>query len=364
MKSINARLITGLAVFIVICLGLAFDTGLGTFCSFGLNALATVCPLGAFQAFLAGKSISISALIGLGIVVVLVVLFGRAGCSWFCAVPTLRRIFGGKKAVLSHHGDAKEENATCEEEKNARLEELISEHGKRALDEKIDAEFAQAIAATCSGKGCASCKGAESEAKGTGKKKGSAHRFKTSSHDVRLPVLIGSLASAAIVGFPVFCLLCPIGLTVGTVVGLWRLFALNQATWMLIVMPALLVVELVVLKKWCHRLCPVGALFSLGARANKTFRPTVDPEKCLRLTGQGVCHSCYSACPEGIDLQDLIGGVSKGECTKCRSCIDACPQHCISMPAVSKGTSIKGLSMARAKSAMKAYEGKGEQDVS
>ncbi|MFR4803019.1 MAG: hypothetical protein ACLT98_06735 [Eggerthellaceae bacterium] len=52
-----------------------------------------------------------------------------------------------------------------------------------------------------------------------------------------------------------------------------------------------LIVEFVVLRRWCHKICPLGALLSLLARGSKTFRPTVDRSLCLRCDGVA-CETC------------------------------------------------------------------------
>ena len=41
-------------------------------------------------------------------------------------------------------------------------------------------------------------------------------------------VLAGALASSAAFGFPVFCLICPVGLTFALVIALWRLAEFNE----------------------------------------------------------------------------------------------------------------------------------------
>ncbi|MFR0869847.1 MAG: 4Fe-4S binding protein, partial [Adlercreutzia sp.] len=87
--------------------------------------------------------------------------------------------------------------------------------------------------------------------------------------------------------------------------------------------------EIVLLRKWCHRFCPLGALLGLMARLNRTFRPTVAAESCLHCSGAS-CSRCADVCPEGIDLHHPEASVSLAECTKCGECRDACPAHAIS----------------------------------
>lgn len=113
-------------------------------------------------------------------------------------------------------------------------------------------------------------------------------------------VLGGSLVSAAICGFPVFCLICPVGLTFATAIALYRLVGFNEPTLDLIVFPLIIVAELTLLRKWCHRFCPISALMGLVANFNKATRPKIDPDLCLRKDGTP-CTVCAAACPEFID---------------------------------------------------------------
>ena len=146
----------------------------------------------------------------------------------------------------------------------------------------------------------------------------------------------GAILSTAAFGFPVFCLVCPVGLTFGTLVVVWRVFQFNEVTWSLLVFPAMLVLELAVLRKWCHRFCPLGALLSLVSRGNRTFRPQANVGTCLHAAHGERCHRCADACPEGIDLHDRAASAPLNECVKCRECADACPVHAITFPFLSK----------------------------
>ena len=58
--------------------------------------------------------------------------------------------------------------------------------------------------------------------------------------DSRHYVLGGALLSTAVFGFPVFCLVCPIGLTFATVLVVWRLFAAGDMTWSVVLILSLI----------------------------------------------------------------------------------------------------------------------------
>ncbi|MDR3437925.1 4Fe-4S binding protein [Telmatospirillum sp.] len=151
----------------------------------------------------------------------------------------------------------------------------------------------------------------------------------TPSH-TRYYVLGGALLSSAIFGFPVFCLVCPIGLFFATLFGLMRLLRFNEPTITLVVFPIVLIVEIIVLRKWCSRICPLGALIGLVSRFNRTLRPEVDAGACLATTRGLKCLACRRVCPEDIDPHEGRGQAA--QCTKCRDCADNCPAGAIRFP--------------------------------
>lgn len=269
-KASTLRALSALGVVALVCVGLALHTGTGTPSSFGIGDIAALCPLGGIEAAIASKTIVPPMLIGLAVVAVLTLLLGRAFCAWGCPVPLLKRVFGRKKAVASRT--------------------VVDRADKAApVDERAP-------------------------------------------RDSRMWVLGGALLSTAAFGFPVFCLVCPVGLTFGTLIVVWRVFQFSEVTWSLLVFPAILVLELAVLRKWCHRFCPLGALLSLVSRGNRTLRPQADPAVCLHAAHGESCHRCADACPEGIDLRGAHGSTPLHECLKCRECADACPVQAITFP--------------------------------
>ena len=144
--------------------------------------------------------------------------------------------------------------------------------------------------------------------------------------DSRHAVLVGTLASAAVFGFPVFCLICPVGLTFATIIGLWNLVQFNDPSWALVIFPIILILEVTVLRKWCSNICPISALVSLLSNLNVTLRPRVRADACLRNRGAD-CHECVDACPEQLDPHSK----RIPECSKCGKCVEACPAKAISI---------------------------------
>jgi ferredoxin-type protein NapH len=141
-------------------------------------------------------------------------------------------------------------------------------------------------------------------------------------------VLVASLA----LGFPVFCLVCPIGLTFGAVISLWRLFVFKQVTVSVLVFPACLALELVLYRRWCLNLCPVAALLALLGRGARLLRPSVDASKCLLYQSDDehtACKVCARACAERIDLHSDSAARDLQDCTRCGECQSACPVQAI-----------------------------------
>ena len=238
----------------------------------------------------------------------LIIIFARAFCGWICPVPLVQKL-----RDLFSKPQAKEAKAEDADGTKAANVAPLTDEEKAALATGCEKD-AKGLA------GCASC----------AKKRGDAV-------DARHFVLGGALVSTFIFGFPVFCLVCPIGLTFATILLLVNLFGQGDVTWSLIVVPALLIAEVVLFKKWCHKLCPLSAFMSLIAKLNRTFKPTIDDAKCLETSKGATCGRCGKACNEGIDPRHPeLSKAAWSECTKCRSCVDACPANAITMPLIAK----------------------------
>lgn len=273
------RRITLATIFVAVIASLAFDLGLGTPSSFGIGQFNVLCPLGGIEAMLASKSFLPSAAISAAVVLIFVLLFGRAWCAWGCPAPAIRSFFRRKQKG--------NEDATAKE-------------------------------AACPSGGC-------------GKNAGFKSIAYQVAHDRRLWVLVGVLLVTFIVGFPIFCLVCPIGLTFGTVSSLWHLIIDKQVTLSVIVFPLALLVELVVYRKWCINLCPIAGLLNLFGRFAKLFRPRVDASTCLRYNTNKQCDICARVCAESINLHTADASQALGECTRCGECMKHCPTNSISI---------------------------------
>lgn len=291
MKMSTARTIAACGVLGLVGVGLALHTGTGTPSAWGLPDVAALCPLGAVEAAIASKTVVPPLLLGLGIALLITVLVGRAFCAWACPVPLIQRVFGRRRASGGVSGADEADGAAGE---------LASASAPRRADPAAALDVAPAD--------------------------------RGSVGDSRNWVLGATVLTTAAFGFPVFCLVCPVGLSIATFIGLWRLLQFNETTLSLVVFPLILVVEVLVLRKWCHRFCPLGALLSLASRLNRTFRPSVDAGACVACNGASGCGRCAEVCPEGIDLHHPEASAPLNECTKCGECGQACPVHAITFP--------------------------------
>ena len=300
------RIAIPIIVMAVLAVAYALHLPLGSLSNFGWETISVLCPLGALTSMLASKTLIPHALISLVIAIVAILLLGRAFCGWICPTPVISRLryaFTSKSKLKAKEGVPKTSDSG---EKPERIELTDAD---RAL-----------LKSACRGHGSCASKG---------------------SLDSRHLVLGGTLLSAAIFGFPVFCLICPIGLTFATIVLLMLLFGVGDLTIGVIVAPIILLVEVVFFRKWCSHICPLSAIMSLVGKANRTFVPTIDDSKCLE-TSKGVeCGKCSQVCEVKIDPRHPELGSHMSECIKCRACVEACPGHAISMPLIARAKKLE-----------------------
>ena len=289
----KARVATLALVFAAVIASLAFDTGIGTPSSFGIGQFFLLCPLGGIEALLASKALVPVTLISLAVVAAFALLFGRAWCAWGCPAPVIRKFFRRDPKVegAKGTGDCDDPSALAEEAARATATPASSPHACSAAREV----------------------------------KGAAASLRRIVRDKRTWALGAVLVATLVAGIPLFCLVCPIGLTFGTVGSLWHLVVDKQVTMSVVVFPAALAVELVLYRKWCMNLCPVAGLLNVFGHLARLFRPRIDASTCLRASQGKPCEVCASACAERIDLHAKDAAVQLGECTRCGECVKQCP---------------------------------------
>ena len=328
LRTQKLRTAIAAVVFAVMAAGLILGVSTGTMSGFGWESISALCPLGAVATMLATKTMVPRAVISLVVMAVLILLVGRAFCAWLCPSMLITRLQEFLRTPQKRRKLAAETHDKMVD--IARFE--IAQAGEGAasgaagakaavpLSESEKAGLSGCSSAGC-GSGCASC----ASAKMPHKKLDSRHY-----------VLGGALLSTAIFGFPVFCLVCPVGLTFATVLVVWRLFAAGDMTIAVILVPALLILELVFLRKWCTRFCPLSALMNLVSRFSKTLVPVIDDSKCLE-TSQGVpCSRCAQVCESDINIRHIAYGErTLADCSRCRNCADVCPTKAITFPVFS-----------------------------
>lgn len=317
------RALAALAFFLLFLLGLAVHTGWGTASSFGIAEIATICPLGNLEAMLASKTFLPRALVGFAVFLVVAALLGRFFCGWLCPVPWVEKALSKLRAPGRRFGLGLKESPAASETPRTSACTTTNASSNTASESGKNAPRSCPSGASCASSSCKDCALA------------SRVKEKADQATEKTPywILGGALASSAVFGFPVFCLICPVGLTFALTVALWRLFEFNETNWAILWFAGFLVLELLVLRRWCSRFCPLGALWTLASRLNRFFRPKAREDLCTRMTHGVPCTICRDVCPEGIDPASVANDpMLLARCTKCGACAAACPTGAVHFP--------------------------------
>ena len=135
-------------------------------------------------------------------------------------------------------------------------------------------------------------------------------------------VLVSALVGSAVFRFPVFCTICPIGISTK---GMFHLKALTSVTGrMMPIIIELWAIPVVAIlaslrekRYWCRKICPVGAFLNIAGSFSPFIRPTVKADKCImkgcpkdcedyHLDYCGTCRQidqkrCEKVCPQSIN---------------------------------------------------------------
>lgn len=317
------RALAALAFFLLFLLGLAVHTGWGTASSFGIAEIAAICPLGNLEAMLASKTFLPRALVGFAVFLVVAALLGRFFCGWLCPVPWVEKALSKLRAPGRRFGLGLKESPAASETPRTSACTTTNASSNTASESGKNAPRSCPSGASCASSSCKDCALA------------SRVKEKADQATEKTPywILGGALASSAVFGFPVFCLICPVGLTFALTVALWRLFEFNETNWAILWFAGFLVLELLVLRRWCSRFCPLGALWTLASRLNRFFRPKAREDLCTRMTHGVPCTICRDVCPEGIDPASVANDpMLLARCTKCGACAAVCPTGAVHFP--------------------------------
>ncbi len=126
------------------------------------------------------------------------------------------------------------------------------------------------------------------------------------------------LATSFVVGVPLFCYICPIGLISRALVS-GTIFGTVGGE--LAILGLIITAEISVARRgWCKYICPMGALYG-ACVTPRSLRVERNAEAC-----QG-CHTCEQVCPTGNSpIEDRVGS----SCLSCGDCLDSCPEEAIS----------------------------------
>lgn len=282
LRTASILLIAGMIVS-----GTVFKSGFGRLCTLGKGIFSMTCPLGFLGAAFASRSLLPKLWLSVGVAVLLIILLGRFFCAWVCPASILH--FIKTKLHIKTSQSALWQSRVTKNEK-------ISSTAVPAALTTVDTESA------------------------------------SKKVYPGVAVLVGGIVSSYIFGFPVFCLVCPIGLTFGTIFAAVRWFSGATPGLELAIFPIMIIAEIFILKSWCTSLCPMGALFGLISRLNIFFRPKPDQKVCLGARGFN-CRVCEKACPQGLTRAEIMSGTNE-KCTKCLECYEKCPAGAIRIKAI------------------------------
>ncbi|WP_172135483.1 4Fe-4S binding protein [Adlercreutzia sp. ZJ473] len=297
-----ARVACALLVLALICASTELNMASGTLC--------VPCPVGVLEISLASGSVPWALLPGMAVLLLAVLALGRAFCSWVCPTSLTRNLFGGRhpRGLTGRTGE--------EAAGDGGAVAAATGSGTGAVAAADDSTGAAADGAAASG-------GADASSAAEAPRR---ERNNLATQGIVLAVL---LAVSFAVHFPVFCLICPIGLAMGTVFAASRTFMTWQPELELLAFPAMLLVEALALRRWCSAICPLGFFFGLAAKARTALHlpalPRLNAHACRMTQG---CRACEHVCPENIHLP-AAAPADREDCTLCLDCAEHCPAHAL-----------------------------------
>lgn len=163
---------------------------------------------------------------------------------------------------------------------------------------------------------------------------------------------LSSLVATFFLKFPVFCVVCPVGIVSRGMIHLksiktaLRIKGTKLTLWFETLLIPLAAVCLCIIERrfWCKRICPIRVFLNFVGAFNPFIKPRVQEDKCIMYGCPGNCkdasldycgacrifdaRKCEEVCPAEIKI--LEHGSLAG-CTKCMECYLACEYDAITI---------------------------------
>jgi hypothetical protein len=273
-----------------------------------------LCPFGAAEILLTGE-VEIITIVALLLFIIPIVMLGNAFCSWACPIGTMIDSFDKSVEKFLPKIEAKRKKRALQRRNNRR-----NKQEKNLL--------------------CPSCPVS----------KVMPERYGVLANGVLASAFVGS----AVFRVPVFCVVCPIGISTR---GLVHLRSLSSITgrflpFVIELLPIPIIAVLLSLREkrfWCKKLCPVGSLLRATGRLSPFLKLRVEDKKCVmkgcpedcednRLDMCLFCRtmddrSCEQVCPVDINLVDH-GSFER--CTRCLECYIVCDHDAVKINILEK----------------------------
>jgi ferredoxin-type protein NapH len=268
-----------------------------------------ICPVGGLQALLTGNvygPLLILTLVALFLFLIPIFLLGNVFCGWVCPLGTIIDVFDKTVQRFMPKTNMKREKRTERNREKRKTQNVF-------------------ICPTCP-----------------------FGRFLVNKNTaIANGVLVSALVGSAVFRFPVFCSICPIGISTR---GMFHLKSLTSITGKMMpilvelwAIPVIAVLASLREKRyWCRKICPVGATLNLAGSVSPLFKPTVKTEKCVMKGCPETCEDyhmdycavcrqidkkrCEKVCPQDINLLDKG---SLANCTKCLECWIECEYNAV-----------------------------------
>jgi polyferredoxin len=286
-----------------------------------------VCPVGGLQTLLTGRVDTLHFLptiIALLVFLIPIFVLGNVFCGWICPLGTMIDSFDKGVELFMPKVNTKREERS---QRNREKEE--AKQTSQLNNSQLHSSFV-----------CPACP--------FGRLLGNKNA--TVANGVLLSALVGS----AIFRFPVFCTICPIGISTRGMLHLKSIFYLKTQLigytgtlfYIIVELWAIPVVAILASLRekryFCRKICPVGAILNIAGSFNPLIKPTVKVDTCImkgcpktcedyHLDYCGACRQidqklCERVCPQGINLLDK-GSLAR--CTKCLECYIQCEHDSI-----------------------------------